>query len=457
MKTIALADTSAPHAAHLPHVVIIGGGASGVLLAAHLLRDPTTPLRVTVIEGRHMLGCGVAYSTSDPGHLLNTRVANMSAFPDDPDHFRRWLGARGDDATGACFVGRATYGAYMTDLLAPLSADGRLRCLRATCTRLVTTRVGVAAHLDDGQIIPADRAVLATGHALPEPDPEGLVHGAWQEAAPPPQGGRVVIIGSGLSMVDQAISLLSHGHRGEIVALSRRAQLPRVHAAGAPLPISRAEMPLGAPVSFALSWLRDLAARAEAQGGTWRDAVDGVRPHLSALWRAMPVDDRARFLRHAAPWWEVHRHRLPPESAALLQEAQARGQLILQRGAFIDATREGDGVTLRYRPRGTKVVAGLQVAAVIDCRGIRRDPVAHATPLVQNLLADGLARIDPLRIGLETDRQAALVDARGLASPIIHAVGPTARAALWEITAVPDIRSQCAELAARLTQPHPAF
>ncbi len=454
MKTIALADTSAPHAAHLPHVVIIGGGASGVLLSAHLLRDPATPLRVTVIEGRHMLGCGVAYSTSDPGHLLNTRVANMSAFPDDPDHFRRWLGARGDDATGACFVGRATYGAYMTDLLAPLSADGRLRCLRATCTRLVTTRVGVAAHLDEGQVIPADRAVLATGHVLPEPDPEGLVHGAWQEAAPPPQGGRVVIIGSGLSMVDQAISLLSHGHRGEIVALSRRAQLPRVHAAGAPLPISRAEVPLGAPISFTLAWLRDLATRAEAQGGTWRDAVDGVRPHLSALWRAMPVDDRARFLRHAAPWWEVHRHRLPPESAATLQRALDSGQMRQLAGSFDGASRDGAILRAHWRPRGADRILTLDATRIVDCRGIRRDPQANATPLVADLLATGRARIDPSRIGLDIAPDCALIDAQGRPEPRIRVIGPASRAAFWEITAIPDIREQAQTLATELTRQH---
>lgn len=250
MKIDVLADPFAPQPGHLPHIVIVGGGASGVLLAAHLLRDPRTPLRVTVIEGRHMLGCGVAYSTTDPRHLLNTRVANMSAFPDDPDHFRRWLAGRGVTATGECFVSRATYGAYMTDLLAPLSADGRLRCLRATCIRLTTLRAGVAAHLDDGQVIPASAAVLATGHALPEPDPDGLVHGAWQSAPPPPAGGRVVIVGSGLSMVDQAISLLESGHRGEIVAISRRALLPRIHGPATPLPVSRAEVPLGAPVSL---------------------------------------------------------------------------------------------------------------------------------------------------------------------------------------------------------------
>ena len=450
MKIETLPPAPAPRIAHLPHVVIIGGGASGVLLAAHLLRDPGAALRVTVIEGRHMLGCGIAYSTADPGHLLNTRAGNMSAFPDDPDHFRRWLAARGEAADPAGFVSRGTYGAYMTELLAPLSADGRLHCIRATCLDLTPTARGVAAHLDDGRVIPADRAVLATGHALPEPDPEGLVLGAWQAAPPPPPAGRVVIIGSGLSMVDQAVTLLNTRHKGEIVAISRRGQLPRIHAPGQPLEISRAEVPLGAPVSFVMSWLRALAARAEAEGGTWRDAVDGLRPHLSALWRAMHLQDRARFLRHAAPWWEVHRHRLPPESAAPINLAIRTGRMRLLAGSFVGARREGAILTADWRPRGTDRVLGLHAARIIDCRGIRRDPAENATPLIAGLLARGAARIDPLRLGLDIAPDCALIDAAGRPNARIRAIGPASRAAFWEITAIPDIRQQAKMLAEEL-------
>lgn len=440
-----------PHAGHLPHVLIVGGGASGVLLASHLLRDPATPLRVTVIEGSHMLGCGVAYSTADPNHLLNTRVANMSAFPDDPDHFRRWLAARGLQAGPEAFVGRATYGAYMTDLLAPLSADGRLRCLRANCLRLAYTRQGVAAHLDDGRVLTADRAVLATGHALPERDAQGLVLGAWEAAPPPPPGGRVVIIGSGLSMVDQALSLINAGHRGEIVAISRRGQLPRVHAPGRAMAITRAEVPLGAPVSVVMAWLRDLAARAEDQGGSWRDAVDGIRPHLSALWRALPLAERGRFLRHAAPWWEVHRHRLPPESAAPLERAAAQGRLRQLAGSFEGASRDGTILRAHWRPRGSDRLLSLDTARIVDCRGIRRDPQRNATPLVVDLLARGAARIDPLRLGLDVAPDCAVIDAQGRPDPRIRVIGPASRAAFWEITAIPDIREQASGLAGHLT------
>ena len=74
--------------------IIVGGGASGVLLACHLLREATEPLQITIVERRPSVGRGVAYSTPNPHHLLNVRVQNMSAFADEPDHFSRWVAAR---------------------------------------------------------------------------------------------------------------------------------------------------------------------------------------------------------------------------------------------------------------------------------------------------------------------------------------------------------------------------
>ena len=71
------------------HAIIIGGGASGVLLAYQLLKNPASDLSVTLIERRPEIGRGVAYHTGNPEHLLNVRVGNMSALPDEPEHFWR--------------------------------------------------------------------------------------------------------------------------------------------------------------------------------------------------------------------------------------------------------------------------------------------------------------------------------------------------------------------------------
>jgi uncharacterized NAD(P)/FAD-binding protein YdhS len=439
-----------------PHVVVIGGGASGVLMAAHLLSQRRCAFQVTVIEGRNALGRGLAYSTDDPHHLLNTRVHNMSAYPDDPHHFLDWLQARPEamHVTDQCFVSRGIYGAYLSDLLAPFTrgpARNRLRVLHQMALRVEDDPGGVIVHLSDGQQVTGDLVVLATGHVLELPDPDSMVQAAWDPPEDLDRDGRVLILGSGLSMVDQVLSLLKAGHRGEILSVSRRGQLPRAHQPTKPLPLSQSDIPLGAPISLMMAWARDLARRAEQQGGTWRDAVDGIRPHLRSIWQALPPVERARFLRHGATWWDVHRHRLPPASEQALRQALTSGQLILQRGAFRGALRAPDaGPLARIWLPGQKTEVLVAAACILDCRGIRRDPEANASPLVADLLARGRARVDPLRIGLDVDETCRILDRTARPSPRLFAIGPVSRTAFWEITAIPDIRDQVATLAAEL-------
>lgn len=432
------------------HVVIIGGGASGVLMAAHLLGTGHPDIRVTIIERGSMLGCGIAYGTTHPQHLLNTRVAQMSAFPDRPDHFADWLMRTGRAATDQCFVDRATYGRYLDDLLNPWRGGEdarRLRCVQGSCIGLRETATGIIARLDDGTSVMADAAVLATGHAVPA-DPQPPLRGAWDFSAPADPDATVAIIGTGLSMIDHVVTLLAAGHRGPVLCISRRGLLPQVHAPTRPLKLGRQDIPLGASVSALLRWLRDRVRDAEATGGTWRDAVDGIRPHIAAIWRSWDNEKRARFLRHAATYWEVHRHRMPPISADRIETARKRGQLSIIRGRFDTAAVQDNGRTRLNMTAHGRAEAGVHdVDHVIDCRGIRRDPVEHATPVIRDLLDRRAARLDPLQLGLDTTQDAKVINASGWPSSRLFAIGPAARGALWEITAIPDIREQTFRLA----------
>lgn len=448
--------SSGPQPSSGPHVVIIGGGASGVLMAVHLLTRQDRLFRVALLEGRNAPGQGLAYSTLDPDHLLNTRAHNMSAFPEDPEHFLCWLKVQPSQApvTGQCFVSRKVYGDYLADLMTPWlngPEPQRLRVVREAAFRLQDGPRGVVVHLSGGNSIIGEIAILATGHVLERPDPEGVLLGAWDDPGPIDPQGLVIIIGSGLSMVDRVISLLKAGHKGEILAVSRRTLLPRTHAPSSPLPIGLGDIPLGAPMSVLMDWLRCLARRAEQRGGTWRDAIDGVRPHIKSIWRSLPPVERARFLRHAATLWDVHRHRIPPASAAIIDGALSSGQLRLLRGAFQSASRAHNGTaTMNIRTSGSGENTKLDAGIVFDCRGIRRDPARHASPLIAGLLASGAARIDPLNIGLDVDLSSRLISASGKASDRLFAIGPVSRAAFWEITAIPDIRDQTQKLAATL-------
>jgi uncharacterized NAD(P)/FAD-binding protein YdhS len=431
------------------HVLIIGGGASGALMATHLLHS-TPETRVTIVEKRGILGCGIAYATDNPEHLLNTRVHNMSAFPDDPDHFLRWLRTRDEDcgATDQCFVSRATYGRYLESLVSPWR-DDRLRCVSGEVLRLEPSDKGVSAHLDDGTAVLADTAILATGHAVPAEPRDGL-RGAWDFIPPEDRDARVVIVGTGLSMVDHVVALLARGHRGPITCLSRRGLLPQAHVSGAALHMGRGEVPLGASVSALLRWLRGRVRRAGARGIPWQLVIDGLRPHVAAIWRSWDTDTRARFLRHCASRWEVHRHRMPPQSARAIAAARDAGQLTLLRARFAGAVPMGERTGIvTTRPDGTERM--LIADHAIDCRGIRRNPETDSAPVIRDMLARGLARLDPLYLGLDTTTDARLIARGGVASRRVFAVGPCARGALWEITAIPDIRLQCADLARALS------
>ena len=57
-------------------VAIVGGGASGTILAAQLARRG---IHSVLIDGSGRMGRGVAYSTTEPAHLLNVRAEGMSA------------------------------------------------------------------------------------------------------------------------------------------------------------------------------------------------------------------------------------------------------------------------------------------------------------------------------------------------------------------------------------------
>jgi uncharacterized NAD(P)/FAD-binding protein YdhS len=71
-------------------------------------------------------------------------------------------------------------------------------------------------------------------------------------------------------------------------------------------------------------------------------------------------------------------------------------------------------------------------------------------PFLQDLLARGLVRSDPLGLGLDTE-DSAVKDAAGTVSGWIYALGPLTRPAWWEIVAVPEINAQIDRLVERLS------
>ena len=438
------------------HAIIIGGGASGVLLAYQLLQRSTPDFRITLIEKRPEVGRGLAYHTGNPEHVLNVRVANMSALPDEPDHFWRWLTSRDGVPPPCpdpfCFVPRGIYGDYIADLL--MTSKGRsthrLSIVQGTCVDVSEEPGEVTVRLDDGRFYVGDIAVLATGHDVRSCSPGYADPWVLPSSAGIDPDATILILGTGLTMVDYVQSVVQDGHRGPIVAMSRRGLLTKPHRRVDPIRIDEADVPFGAGISHLLRWFRSRVDAHVAQGGDWRSAVDGLRPYTQRLWRELPPASKRRFLEHARAWWDVHRHRMAPEVEARIMDALCAGRLSVMAAKVAGIEPNEAGARVRYRRRGQSEVLSMQVGAIVDCTGIVKDPLASANPAVRSLFERGLARVDPLHIGIETAADGAIVNQHGAPSRQLFAVGPLTRAAFWEIIAIPDIRNQCAELAAKL-------
>ena len=438
----------------IDHVAIVGGGFSGTLQAIGLLRAGVR--RISLIERRPGFARGVAYSTSNPAHLLNVRTANMSAFDDDPDHFRRWLAGRaGASADG--FASRRDFGDYLAHLLeqAMAGAAGRVELCRDAAVEVDCRPGGVRVGLEGGGRIEADAAILAIGN-LPPHDPPGIAGTALPGdlyVADPWSGeltrglgpdDSVVVIGTGLTMIDVALTLETEGFAGRLIALSRHGLVPRAHDAAPPAGPSAGQRP--APAGAAL--VRQLRARAARIG--WRVAMDGIRPFTQEIWQAASPAEQARFIRHVRPWWDVHRHRLAPQIAARIDALRQSGRLTVIAGKIVGSARTGDAVEITWRPRGGDTPERLRARRIINCTGPHGDLLRTREPLLHLLLASGRVRPDRHRLGIDVNMLGETIGADGRANPRLLAIGPITRGAFWEIVAVPDIRIQTAALAKRL-------
>ncbi|KRB41274.1 hypothetical protein ASE02_05725 [Phenylobacterium sp. Root700] len=428
---------------------MIGAGFSGLLTALHLTADPNGPT-VRLIERSRSFGRGAAYSTGNPDHLLNVRVANMSAYPGDPEHFTRWLATHEGWRSHGGFVTRGVYGDYLQDLLREAlenTAAGRLLLEQDEAVDLQRAGEGWRVRLALGREIDAQAVVLALGVLRPAPPAvatEALlgspryIGDPWDLAARlPDDADDVLLTGSGLTMIDAAVTLWRPGRR--FWAISRRGLIPRAHA-----PVA-ANVP---ELEAAGSPRQVLAAVREASGdGQWREAIDALRPQVRGIWESWSQAQRRSFLRHLRPWWDVHRHRLAPSVARRVGLLMRSRELVVRAGEITSLTPSRDNVEVTWRPRGAKLTRRLSVAAVVNCAGLLGDLDRASEPLLQRLLARGHIRPDPCRLGAEVDPASRLIGTGGAPEPGLYAVGPLTRGAFWEITSVPDIRTQAAEAA----------
>jgi uncharacterized NAD(P)/FAD-binding protein YdhS len=440
-----------------PVVAIVGAGFSGVLTALSILETPGSRTRVRLIEQAERFGVGVAFGDSQPDHLLNVRAMNMSADPDQPDDFAQWLGRRRHEPPEPfAFASRAEYGGYIQERLRRVvqsqAAADRLDLVQDSVVA-IREKGGAQFELDlaMGRGLYADAVVLATGNAPPSravlPDTAFAespfyIGDPWRagalDAIEP--DAPVLLLGSGLTMVDVMATLEARGHRASAIALSRHGLRPHRHARTAHHPVAWARRP-GEPLSIGLRRFRRDIVRSD----DWRAPFDALRADTQSHWKALSLAERRRFLRCLKPWWDIHRHRLAPTMADRLDD-WLTGRLRIVAGRLEALTPAAGAIEAAWTPRGEPTLERRLVRHVINCTGPEGDPRESRSPLIRQLVETGLIRCDPLGLGIDTTEDGRVIDATGAVHPRLFAVGPAARGALWEVTAVPDIRIQARRL-----------
>ena len=420
-------------------VLVVGGGAAGVVTAAALLRaGDRSPVDIRLVERRDQVGPGLAYGTTDPLHLLNNYAGRMSALEDDADDLLHWCAAEGIEATRDTFLSRHDYGRYLAGLLdrLPVPDGSRVSRLRGEVVDLDDTGAGYRATLASGSQIRADVVVLALGNPPPrrpaglrldgvdavadDPWAPGLVDGV-------PEDGRVLLLGTGLTMVDVAARVAEARPLARLTAVSRHGLLPERQLAVDPGPVAPFESD-AAGIGPAVAAVRGAVDRGE----DWRAVVEAVKGVANDLWDELPEDDRERFVRHLARYWEVARHRMAPQMAAIVDDLLSSGRLTITAPDRVEAATYD---------------------LVVNCTGPAPVCTPGWNPLVDRLAVKGMLWPGPLGLGVDVDADGALVDAHGMRARAIYAVGAARRGTEWEVAAVPDLRRQATRLAQHLSTP----
>lgn len=449
-------------------IVIIGGGFTGTALAVHLARLGHAGLEVTIIEPRAQLAQGVAYGTTDPAHRINVPAARMqlsAAEEGDFDHWYRASAAFQIDAKalwqdGKVYPQRGQFGAYVAGKLAEALKTSAVRVTHIQ-DRAIAWQNGEVLTAS-GRKYRADDVVLAVSHPPPAVPAKlqqalgghpGLIANPWQTDAlsQVAKDDRVAIIGSGLTMSDVVASLHRQGHRGSIVAFSRRGQLPRPNITGdfAPRPLDY-QRPQAAT---ALGWLRRIRQEvrlAAAEQQPWQVVLDDIRLNGQRLWQQLPLSQQRSFLRHLRPWWDVHRYRIAPQVSAVITRLLHSGHLQVLAASLQQVAVDNDTLILTLKRRGQASADSLQVDRLIVTTGPAHGALLSSNPLLQQLATEGLIKADPLALGIAVDAHSRTLNRHDQSNPHLYVVGPAARGRFGELMGLPQVAEHAESLAQQL-------
>lgn len=440
-------------------VIVVGSGFSAIAVTCNLIELLPASAALAVVGDDPGFGRGTAYRTELYLHRLNLPAGRMSLLPDHPTDFVDWLKNRGRPLQEGDFASRSDFGLYVRETLARLlrKRDGRCRVdfVKAKATGCVERYSSTLAFLLDNDNEIAGKNIilcLGVGNASLPVDPGAVSASArsriienpwrlsWLRRVAPSD--TVCILGSGLTMIDQVLALRAHGHQGNIEVLSRRGLAPLGHAKTSPAPT---KIDVEALPNMTSDLLKVLRAKSRTVND-WRSVMDGLRPVTQHIWKRLPFEAKQRFLRHALPWWNIHRHRVAPEVFDSFEKLVWEGTVQFHAGFLKSVATEEGRIVAAFRVRGRPDTAKIHCDWLVNCTGMERAGINHS-PLLKEMSRVGLVAPDALGLGIQVDEGSRVISQSANSPARLFAVGALTAGQFWEITAVPDIRVQARAVA----------
>ncbi|HRH67661.1 MAG TPA: FAD/NAD(P)-binding protein [Bacteroidia bacterium] len=459
-------------ASHTLHIAIIGGGFCGAMTLIHILKTAQKTVHVTLIHDSDILAKGIAYDTYSNEHVLNVEARNMSAFPDDPDHFVNWCRKSGlcnsydQELLPFLYLPRNIYGKYLAeiyhDALLHIPHHVSLFFTHAEATDMQQEGDHFRILCSDGSSVLAHQVVLATGNN--EPGHAALngqkfigspkyFSNPWKEQAVMglDSTAPVFIIGTGLTMVDVVIGLLEKNFSNKIYALSPKGFNILAHRPHHPQREILDELAPPYELEKLVQLFRKHVRKARAHGESGETVVDAVRSKTQEIWQSLALKDKHRFMSHVRHLWGVARHRLPGHIHHQVQQLIQEGKLEIIAGRILDLRDEDGIVSIQIRRRKSQDEETIRAARVINCTGPQSDILKFNSRLFQNLIRKGYIFPDEMNLGIQATADGRILKKDGSASTQLFAIGSLLRGKLWESTAVPELRKQALNLALLLT------
>jgi uncharacterized NAD(P)/FAD-binding protein YdhS len=456
-------------------IAVIGGGFAALSLSLQVISKGCSPLSLYICEPRTNVGLGIAFSTQFPWHLLNVRASGMGVSSENPEGFYNWLLNnknnlhKGDAAfkelliEKETFLPRKLYGLYLSDLLEELKIKASNKNIHFEIIKKSAIDIEKISknelHIifDDNEYLNVDKVILASGVAPIKKLPFAIasnryIANLWElekqqlsrHITKTNKDSLILIIGTGLTMIDMVTSLDKLGYSGKIIALSRHGQLPEAHKEKQLSPLGNLSNILNAKSLLdKLRTFRNELSEIDATGGHWQQLFETLRPATTQLWKQLSIKEKKQFLEHCLPLWNRYRHRMPLESKQLINNLFHENRIKILSGKIIKIyENENDHLEINYKD--DKTIKTIRADFVYNCAGPEYVIQKCSDPLIKNLMRRGYIIPDPLGLGIKSDSNFC---AEGPFSEHIYLMGALLFGECFETTAVPEIRDQSQKIA----------